>query len=252
MGSTKDKVCLDLQNIQVRFEQVPVLRDISLSLRENEIVSIIGPNGAGKSTLFNIICGLTRPSGGRVLYHGEDITRWPPHRICHAGIGRTFQIARPFAGMTSLENVMLGFCFGKPKSGKCSLKRKEALRLLDLLQLSHKADLLARELTCSELRRLEAARALATQPKLLLLDEIVAGFSPQVIEQWVELLKTLRDQGLTLLIIDHFLSLTAKVSDRLIALHHGTKIAEGEPEAVLACPEVISAYLGEGRQPYRE
>jgi branched-chain amino acid transport system ATP-binding protein len=252
MGSAKDEICLELQSIQIHFEQVPVLRDINLSLRENEIVSIIGPNGAGKSTLFNIICGLTRPSGGRVLYYGEDITRWPTHRICHAGIGRTFQIARPFAGMTTLENVLFAFCFGKPKGGQCSLKRKEALRLLDLLQLSHKADLPSRELTCSELRRLETARALATRPKLLLLDEIVAGFSPQVIDQWVGLLKTLRDQGLTLLIIDHFLSLTAKVSDRLIALHHGTKIAEGEPDEVLSCPEVVSAYLGEGRQPYRE
>ena len=252
MDSAKNEVCLDLQDIQIHFEQVPVLRDINLSLRENEIVSIIGPNGAGKSTLFNIICGLTRPSGGRILYHDEDITRWPPHRICHAGIGRTFQIARPFAGMTTLENVMFGLCFGKPKVGKWFLERKEALRLLDLLQLSHKADLPARELTVSELRRLEAARALATQPKLLLLDEIAAGFSPQVIGQWVELVKTLRDQGLTLLIIDHFLSLTAKVSDRLIALHHGIIIAEGEPETVLACPEVVSAYLGEGRQPYWE
>jgi branched-chain amino acid transport system ATP-binding protein len=154
--------------------------------------------------------------------------------------------------MTILENVMIAFCFGKPKGGQCTLRRKEALELLDLLKLSQKADFLARELTCSELRRLEAARALATQPKLLLLDEIVTGFSPRVIDQWVELLKALRGQGLTLLIIDHFLSLTAKVSDRLIALHHGTKIAEGEPESVLSSPEVISAYLGEGRQPYWE
>jgi branched-chain amino acid transport system ATP-binding protein len=252
MGSARNEVCLELQNIQVHFEQVLVLKDINLSIRDNEIVSIIGPNGAGKSTLFNIICGLIRPSRGRVLYYGQDITRWPPHRICHAGIGRAFQIARPFGGMTSLENVMFAFCFGKPKGGQYSLKRKEALRLLDLLQLSQKADLLARELTCSELRRLEAARALATQPKLLLLDEIVAGFSPQVIDQWVGLLKTFRDQGLTLLIIDHFLSLTAKVSDRLIALHHGAKITEGEPDSVLSNPEVISAYLGEVRQPYRE
>lgn len=252
MDSEKDKVCLDLQNIRIHFEQIQILRDVNLSLQENEIVSIIGPNGAGKSTLFNIICGLTRPSGGRVLYRGEDITRWPPHRICHAGIGRTFQIARPFAGMTTLENVVFGLCFGKPEGGKWSLKRNEALRLLDLLQLSHKADTPARELTVSELRRLEAARALATRPRLLLLDEIAAGFSPQVIEQWVELLRKLRGQGLTLLIIDHFLSLTAKVSDRLIVLHHGTIIAEGEPAAVLACPEVIAAYFGEGRQAYRE
>ena len=252
MDSEKNKVCLDLQNIYIQFEQIQILREVNLSLQENEIVSIIGPNGAGKSTLFNIICGLTRPSGGRVLYRGEDITRWPPHRICHAGIGRTFQIARPFAGMTTLENVIFGLCFGKPEGGKWSSKRSEALRLLNLLQLSHKADTPASELTVSELRRLEAARALATRPQLLLLDEIAAGFSPQVIDQWVELLKTLRDQGLTLLIIDHFLSLTAKVSDRLIALHHGTKIAEGDPEAVLACPEVISAYFGEDRQVYRE
>lgn len=252
MDSEKNRVLLELQDIHIHFERIQILRGVAFSLREHEIVSIIGPNGAGKSTLFNIICGLTRPSGGRVLYHGEDITRWPPHRICHAGIGRTFQIARPFAGMTTLENVVFGLCFGKPGGGRWSSKRNEALRVLDLLQLTHKADTPAGELTVSELRRLEAARALATQPRLMLLDEIAAGFSPQVIDQWVVLLKKLRDQGLTLLIIDHFLSLTAKVSDRLIALHHGTKIAEGEPAAVLGCPEVISAYFGAGRQAYRE
>jgi branched-chain amino acid transport system ATP-binding protein len=251
MGTGKSKVCLDLQNIEIHFDQVAVLRDINFRLHENEIVSIIGPNGAGKSTLFDIISGLTRPSGGHVLYYGEDITRWPCHSICHAGIGRTFQIARPFGGMTSLENVMFGLNFGKPKCGRWSLKRNEALQLLDLLQLSHKANLPARELTVSELRRLEAARALATHPKLLLLDEIAAGLSPQVIGQWVELVKALRDQGLTLLIIDHFLNLTAKVSDRLLALHHGTIIAAGKPEAVLASPAVVSAYLG-GRQRYQE
>jgi branched-chain amino acid transport system ATP-binding protein len=252
MGSEKSKVCLDLQNIAVHFGQVPVLEDINFSLSENEIVSIIGPNGAGKSTLFDIIGGLIRPSGGRVLYYGDDITCWPSYRICQAGIARTFQVARPFAGMTTLENVMIGLCFGKTEGPKSSAKRKEALGLLDLVQLSHKADLPAKELTLSELRRLEAARALATRPKLLLLDEIAAGLSPQVIGQWAEMVRTLRDQGLTLLIIDHFLTLTARVSDRLIALHHGTKIAEGKPEAVLARQEVIAAYLGEGPQRYKE
>jgi ABC-type branched-subunit amino acid transport system ATPase component len=252
VDSTEGKVCLEVQDIAVSFEQVAVLRGISFMLREREIVSIIGPNGAGKSTLFNVICGLTRPCVGRVGYYGKDITRWPSHRICHAGIARTFQVARPFLGMTALENVMVGLTFGKTGGGKWSAGTGEALRLLDLVELSHKADLRAEELTLSELRRLEAARALSTRPKLLLLDEIAAGLSPQVIDQWVRLLKTLRAEGLSLLIIDHFLSLTTRVSDRLIALHEGRQIAEGEPEAVLASSGVVAAYLGETGRRYHE
>lgn len=232
----------------MEFRQLRVLRDISLEIEEQEIVSVIGPNGAGKTTLFNIICGRIHPTRGMVLFRGQDITRWPPHRICRAGIARTFQIARPFPEMTALENVLIGLWFGKKAESKGFHRREEAFELLEVVGLAHKHDLPARDLTLSELRRLEVARALGTKPKLLLLDEIAAGLSPQAVNHSAELVKTLRSRGLTLLIIDHFLNLTAMVSDRLIALDQGEKIIEGKPSRVLQCPEVISAYLGERRQ----
>jgi branched-chain amino acid transport system ATP-binding protein len=252
MAAGTGKICLELRKVGIEFRQHRVLKDITLTLEEQEIVSVIGPNGAGKTTLFNIICGRIHPARGTVLFRGRDITRWPPHRICHAGIARTFQIARPFPDMTALENILIGLWFGKKSTSALSAGRDEALELLDLVGLGHKRDLAAKELTLSELRRLEVARALGTKPQLLLLDEIAAGLSPQAIKRSVELVKALRDRGLTLLIIDHFLNLTAIVSDRLIALDQGEKIMEGKPSEVLECPEVISSYLGERQQSGRE
>lgn len=254
MAGTKDKICLELRRVAVEFKRQRALKDISLAIREQEIVSVIGPNGAGKTTLFNIICGRIKPTRGEVLFRGRAITRWPPHRICHAGIARTFQIARPFPEMSVIENVLIGLWFGKKRDGseKGRDERKEALELLEVVGLSHKRDLAARELTLSEQRRLEVARALATRPQLLLLDEIAAGLSPQAIKHSVELVKTLRGRGLTLLLIDHFLNLTEMVSDRLIALDQGEKIMEGKPSEVLQCPEVVYAYLGERPQSDRE
>jgi len=252
MAATTDKICLDLRHVGIELRQNRVLKDISLEIKEQEIVSVIGPNGAGKTTLFNIICGRIHPTRGMVRFRGRDITRWPPHRICHAGIARTFQIARPFPEMTSLENILIGLWFGKKSDTARSQRHDEALELLEVVGLAHKHDLPAKELTLSELRRLEVARALGTKPHLLLLDEIAAGLSPQAIKQSVELVKTLRRRGLTLLIIDHFLNLTAIVSDRLIALDQGEKIIEGKPSEVLEYPEVISAYLGERQQSGQE
>lgn len=234
------------------FREQRILQDICLTIREQEIVSLIGPNGAGKTTLFNIVCGRVRPTQGTVLFRGRDITRWPPHRICHSGITRTFQIARPFPDMTALQNVLIGVWFGKGREGTRFHAQDQACELLHLVGLDLKKDVPAKELTLSELRRLEVARALGTRPQLLLLDEIAAGLSPQAIRQSVELVKTLRDRGLTLLIIDHFLNLTARVSDRLVALDRGETIIEGKPSVVLQCPEVICAYLGEHQQANRE
>jgi len=245
MATAKSKICLELQCVGMELQRQMILKDITLKIQEQEIVSIIGPNGAGKTSLFNIISGQLHPTRGSVRFCGRDITRWPPHRICHAGIARTFQIARPFPGMTTLENVQIGLRFGKKVKGKKHWNGGEAFDLLELVGLSHKAASLARELTLSEQRRLEVARALATKPQLLLLDEIAAGLSPQAIKQAVALVKTLRNRGLTLLIVDHFLNLTARVSDRLVALDQGEKIMEGSPSEVLRSGEVISAYLGE-------
>jgi branched-chain amino acid transport system ATP-binding protein len=252
MDAATTKICLELERISIKFGRQRILRDINLSIEEQEIVSIIGPNGAGKTTLFDIISGRRRPAEGIVRYRGQDITGWPPHRICHTGIARTFQIARPFPGMTAAENVLIGLRFGKKGNGRLYQKHNAAMELLQLVGLGAKADTLAKELTLSELRRLEVARALGTNPRLLLLDEIAAGLSPQAIQRSVELVRTLRDRGLTLIIIDHFLNLTARVSDRLVAFDKGEIIIGGKPSEVLECPEVVSAYLGERRRSEEE
>jgi len=237
--------CLALSHVSVSFGGRWALRDVSLEVAEKEIVGIVGPNGAGKTTLFNIVSGHLKPSAGMIRYQDRDVTGWPPHRICHAGIGRTFQIAHCFPEMTALENVTMALCFGKTEVVPATERHGRAMELLQTLGLQHKAATKARELTLSELRRLEVARALGTRPHLLLLDEIAAGLSPQAIKQAVELVESLRGRGLTLLITDHFLNLTVKVSDRLVALDQGEKVAEGHPHEVMHHPEVVSAYLGE-------
>lgn len=249
MGAEQGNLCLQLQNIGIEFDTQWELREIHLAVEEQEIVSIIGPNGAGKTTLFNIICGQIRPHRGTVHFCGQDITRWPPHRICHAGIARTFQIPRLFPEMSALENILIGVWFGKQSGDWRHRNRKQALQLLQRVGLEQKRDTAAKHLTLSEQRRLELGRALGTEPRLLLLDEIAAGLSPQAIKQTVELIEDLRREGCTLLIIDHFLSLTAKVSDRLIALDQGRIIVTGSPSEVLRYPAVVHAYLGQNPVP---
>ncbi len=239
--------CLELREVSKYYNGRRVLAGVNLTVAEREIVGIIGPNGAGKTTLFNLVTGLTPVSSGQVLFHGRDITGWPPHRLCHAGLARTFQIPRMFPEMTALENILVGAWFGKPERAARPSQpwpRQEARELLALVGLPHKADTVARDLTLSEQRRLEVARALATRPCLLLLDEIAAGLSPKAVKQVVELVDRLRERGLTLLIIDHFLNLTLKVSDRMVALDQGEIIAYGPPSQVMHHSEVLSAYLG--------
>jgi branched-chain amino acid transport system ATP-binding protein len=220
--------------------------DINLGVREQEIIGIVGPNGAGKTTLMSVIAGQIRPARGTILFQGQDITAWPPHRRCREGISRTFQIPRPFPEMTAWENVAIGRRFGKPHRHD-GFSREKALTYLDQVGLPHKADTLGRDLTLSEQRRLEVARALATSPRILLLDEVAAGLSPKMVRQVVSLVEKLRQQGLTLLIIDHFLNLTLEVSDRLVVLDRGEKIMEGPPQEIMRHPEVIGAYLGTRR-----
>jgi branched-chain amino acid transport system ATP-binding protein len=228
-----------------RYGPQTALEAISLTVREQEIVGIVGPNGAGKTTLFNIISGLVKPSHGRVLLFGRDVTGWPPQRLCRAGIARTFQIPKPFAEMTAVENVLTALWFGGGAPVAFRQGRDAAGELLELVGLEKKRSTRAGDLTPSEQRRLEVARALATDPRLLLLDEIAAGLSPQAVKQSTGLVERLRGRGLTLLIIDHFLNLTVKVSDRLFALDQGEMVAEGLPLDVMHHPDVVCAYLGE-------
>ena len=236
---------LRLEALSKKFGEHWALKEIDFNLEQGEIVGLVGPNGAGKTTLFNLITGRQQPSSGRVWFESKDITFCRPDEIQRFGISRTFQSSRPFAKMTVLENVVVGRIFsGEFHLFPRPLDIKTARLLLELVGLARKEDTIAGELTLSERRRLDLARALATEPRLLLLDEVVAGFSPLAVKQAVELVQRVRERGVTLFIVDHFLSLSLRVSDRLLALDHGEKIAEGRPQEVMRNREVIRAYLG--------
>jgi branched-chain amino acid transport system ATP-binding protein len=236
--------CLDIRGIGKHFGDNAVLNDISFSLREGEVLGIIGPNGAGKSTLFNIIAGWQNPARGEVFLWGKNITGWPPDRRCIAGMARTFQTPKVFPKMSALENVMLGAWFGRGAAQGELQAREKALALLDMVGFGGREDLPAGQLTLMQQRLLELARALATEPRLLLLDELAAGLSLRAVKQLTELIFKLRDHGLTLLLTDHLLNLVVPVSDRLLALDQGQIIAQGPPGTVIHDPQVEAAYLG--------
>ena len=236
---------LRLEALSKKFGDHWALKEIDFSIGQGEIIGLVGPNGAGKTTLFNLITGRHRPNSGRVFFGEKDITFCRPHEIQRLGISRTFQSSRPFAKMSALENVVVGHVFRADfQLFTKTADIDTAKQLLELVGLSHKEVTPAGDLTPSEQRRLDLARALATQPRLLLLDEVVAGFSPLAVKQAVELVRRVRERGVTLFIIDHFLSLSLRVSDRLLALDHGEKVAEGSPREVMRNREVIRAYLG--------
>ncbi len=237
---------LTLKDVTLLLDNKLILDRITFSVHKQEIISVIGPNGAGKSTIFNIITGITHPSRGEIYFKGLPITYKEPYEICHLGISRTFQISRPFPSMTALENVMIAIMFGKPENRKIKkeILAKRAMELLDMVGIGEKGNTVARCLTLSEQRRLEVARAMATNPELLLLDEFAAGLSPKAIDNALNLIEKLRKRGLTLLIIDHFLNVTARISDRIIAIDKGKIIAEGSVSEVLTNPVVASSYLG--------
>ncbi len=236
---------LEVSNLSKYFGGISAVKNVSLIVEEGEIVGLIGPNGSGKTTLFNLINGIYQPSAGKIYFNGKDITNLKPHERCKRGIARTFQIVKPFLNMTALENVAIGVLFGgKDVKSKQDVK-KEAWEFLELVGIGHKANTLARDLTLTEQKRLELARALATKPKLLLLDEVVAGLSPAAAIDAMNLLKAVHETGVTVFVIDHVLRAVMGFSDRVIVLDHGEKIAEGKPEEIASDRKVIEAYLGE-------
>jgi branched-chain amino acid transport system ATP-binding protein len=236
---------LQLQKVSKTFNGIYALRNINFTMNEGEIVGLVGPNGAGKTTLFNLISGQLKPSSGKILFEDKDITGLKPHTVCKLGISRTFQSSRPFPEMSTLQNVLAGQVFGKGFSLHTRPEDEQAAReFLDVVGIAHKGETLAGDLTLSEQRRLDLARALATRPKLLLLDEVAAGFSPVLVKQAIKLINRVRERGVTLLIVDHFLNLSLKVADRLLAIDHGEKIAEGSPNTVMRNRDVLHAYLG--------
>ncbi|MGQ9687630.1 MAG: ABC transporter ATP-binding protein [Desulfobaccales bacterium] len=238
------RACLEVRGLSKRFGNREVLRNIAFTLGEGEALGIIGPNGAGKTTLFNIIAGSLSPSQGEVVFDGQTVTNWPPDRLCRAGLARTFQVPQVFPDLTVLENVMLGAWFGREPCRGEDEARDRARELVNIVGLEERETTRARNLTLMQQRLLELGRALATRPKLLLLDEVAAGLSLKAVKQLTNLILRLRRQGLTLLLTDHLLHLVVPVSDRLVALDEGRIIAQGPPQDIIHDRRVEAAYLG--------
>jgi branched-chain amino acid transport system ATP-binding protein len=234
---------LQIENLTKSFGGLKAVSAFDQEIDKGEIIGLIGPNGAGKSTLFSLINGFHRADAGRILFNGEDITHKGPHEICMKGIARSFQVVRPFSDMTVLDNVVVG-TFGRSDARQEA--RKRAIRVLEFVGLDTKRNRLAKSLTIADKKRLEMARALGTEPKLLLLDEVMAGLNPKETEETISLVREIRKTGVTLFIIEHIMRVIMTLSDRISILHHGQKIAEGAPEEVVKNEKVIKAYLGEG------
>lgn len=233
---------LEVENLTKRFGGLVANDSVSLTVNEGEIVGLIGPNGAGKTTLFNCIAGFYNPDGGTIRFQGKDITNHSPERVCKEGIARTFQIVRVFKGMSVLDNVMVGAYL---RSGNNGEARKRAMEVLHFTGLRPKKDILASALTIADKKRLELARALATRPKLLMLDEAMAGLNPTECQEAVDIVRTINGQGVTILMVEHVMEIIMPISQRLVVLDYGKKIDEDVPEKVSKNPEVIKAYLGE-------
>jgi branched-chain amino acid transport system ATP-binding protein len=232
---------LVVKGLSKRFGGLRAVQDVSFTIKENETVALIGPNGAGKTTSFHLITGFHRPDQGSVMAYGREIAGLKPHDVCAHGVARTFQVAKPFGAMTVLANVMTG-AFLRDRS--TTVARDKAREVIEFVGLGAKEQTAAKDLTTIDQRRLEMARALATQPRLLLLDEVMAGLNPAEIDQAVGLIGKLSQRGLTIVIVEHVMRAIMAVARRIVVLDHGQKIAEGTPKEIVENPEVIRAYLG--------
>jgi branched-chain amino acid transport system ATP-binding protein len=233
---------LELKKVRKSFGGIMAVESFSLDVEEGEIVGLIGPNGAGKSTLFNCVAGVFPPTAGEILFRGEKINNQKPWDLCRKGLARTFQIVKPFASRTVLYNVMVGAFTTTDKRAEAELRSMEVLRHLHMEDCK---DMRAGNLTIADRKRLEIAKALATRPRLLLLDEVMAGLRPTEVDEMVAIIKRLRDAGMTIFVIEHIMRAIMALSDRIAVLHFGTKIAEGSPQEVAHDERVIKAYLGE-------
>lgn len=235
---------LDLVDVSVRFGGLQALDRLSLSVEEGEILGMIGPNGSGKSTAFNVITGSVKSRQGQVVFDGEEITGLPPHQVARKGIARTFQVVRPFPHLTALENVLAGRLFGGEGSARNEASVAEARRVLEVVGLAHKADTKAESFTILERKWLEVGRALAGRPKMMLLDEFMAGIATREIPDAVDLVKSINASGVTVILVEHIIKAITDACDRVVVLDAGRKLAEGSVADVVADPAVVQAYLG--------
>ena len=234
---------LSAEGVSKRFGGLTAVDDVAFEVEQGEIMGLIGPNGAGKTTLFNLISGAIPVDSGTITLDGAKISGKKPHTICRAGVGRTFQTAKNFPGMSVTENVMMGALFGKRGASREDAKRDVA-GILTFVGLDGVKDRNVPDLTLAGQKRLEVARALATKPRILLLDETMAGLNPTEVEEAMELVKSIRDKGITIIMIEHVMRAIMTICDRIIVLHHGSKIAAGTPEEIAASDAVIEVYLG--------
>jgi branched-chain amino acid transport system ATP-binding protein len=233
---------LEVQGITKKFGGLVAVHDLSLNVEKGQIVALIGPNGAGKTTAFSVISGFYRPTEGKIHFNGRDITGLRPDQVCKIGLARTFQVVRPFRGISVLENVMVG---AYARTNNTTVARNQALEVLDFLGMSHLANQMASGLPIAGRKRLEIARALATSPQLLLLDETMAGLRPTETDEVINIVRKISEKGIGILLVEHVMRVVMSLAGQIIVIHHGEKLAEGTPETIVQNPKVIDAYLGE-------
>jgi branched-chain amino acid transport system ATP-binding protein len=236
---------LEGEKVTKHFGGLAAVHEVDFDIHQGEVVGLIGPNGAGKTTLFNLISGSLPTTAGEIRYKGKKITGLKPHQICKMGVARTFQSAKLFAGLTVFENVLAASLFGTKRAISVPDAEREAMELLEFVELSTVGVMLAKDMPIAHRKRLEVARALATKPDLLMFDEVMAGLNPVEVAQAMELITKIRNKGITIFMIEHVMKAIMSVCDRIIVLHHGSKIAEGTPEEIATSRTVVEVYLGE-------
>ncbi|MFZ7110620.1 MAG: ABC transporter ATP-binding protein [Desulfatiglandales bacterium] len=236
---------LEAKSVTRHFGGLAAVSNVDFELMEGEILGLIGPNGAGKTTLFNLISAALPPRSGSITFRGKEIIGLKPHQICRMGIARTFQTVKVFSNMSAFKNVLLGTCFGLENRMTTTDAADKAHALLKFVELAESAETVAKDLTLANQKRLEVARALATQPEVLLLDEMMEGLNPSEVARAISLVKEIRDRGVTVIMIEHVMRAIMSICDRIIVLHHGAKIAEGTPEEICAKRKVIEVYFGD-------